>query len=60
MDGVNITPSSFCISLQYRSNFGSYAEECEIDLSPYENMHIPKTAAEQLGKIEQHLSKMSS
>lgn len=60
IDGKNITPSSFDVSLEYSSKFDSYTEICEIDLAPYGNMHIAKTAAEQLGKIEEHLRKMSA
>ena len=59
-DGKNLTPSKFSIGLDYHSKFDHYLETCLIDLSPYANMHIPKTSAEQLGKIAEHLKKISS
>lgn len=58
-DGRNLSPSKFCIGLKYESRFLSYDEKCFIDLTPYMNMHVAKTASEQLGKIEEHLKRMA-
>lgn len=58
VDEKNITPSQFSLNICYRSKFGDFTEKCDIDISPYRNMHFPKTSSEHLGEIEKHLRRI--
>lgn len=60
LDGKNVTPSKFVVTLNYRSKFETYSEDVLIDVSPYAQVHFPKTTAEHLSVIESHLRKMAS
>jgi hypothetical protein len=58
-EGQNITPSTFNVTVSYASGDQEFEETVPIDLNPYFSTHHSKSAAEWLGLIEKHLSKIA-
>jgi hypothetical protein len=58
-DGRNFTPTTFNITLSYASKDQQFEETVPIDLNAFFDTHHPKTTAECLGKIEEHLKKIA-
>lgn len=58
-DGQNLTPTTFNVTVSYASRDQEFEETAPIDLKAFFQTHHSKTAAEWLGRIEQHLSKIA-
>jgi len=59
LEGRNITPSKFNISICYASKDEVFEETTPIDLNPFFQTHHPKSVGEWLGEIEKHLKKIA-
>jgi hypothetical protein len=58
-DGKNLTPTVFNITVSYASRDQQFDETVPVDLKAFFQTHHAKTAAEWLGKIEEHLKKIA-
>lgn len=60
IDGQNVTPIEFNISVSYASKDGEeFHDTVAIDLGPYMQTHTPKTLSESLALIEKHLKQIA-
>lgn len=59
-EGKNLTPSRLIVSTVYADKIQSYSESCALDLTPYFHTTQPKSVSEQLGRIEEHLKRISN